>query len=86
MNKSRRSKDLEEIENPSTSEQVTKKKPDSKATTEDENIDDSDSEKDDEENVEKIEKLTEDCWAKVPEVEDKSREQEFDEYLEDLLL
>lgn len=84
MNK-RRSKDPEEIEDPSTSAQVTKK-PDSRTTTEDENVNDSDSEKDDEENVEKIEKLTEDCWAKVPEVEDKSREQEFDEYLEDLLL
>ncbi|XP_065083823.1 protein FRA10AC1 [Ochlerotatus camptorhynchus] len=26
------------------------------------------------------------CWTKVPEVEEKSREDEFDEYLEDLLL
>lgn len=32
------------------------------------------------------EKLTQHCWTKPTEIEDKSREEEFDNYLEDLLL
>lgn len=36
-----------------------------------------------EKNVESLEKQ---CWTKPSDVEDKSREEEFDEYLEDLLL
>lgn len=36
-----------------------------------------------EKNVESLEK---ECWTKPSDVEDKSREDEFDEYLEDLLL
>lgn len=36
-----------------------------------------------EKNVESLEKQ---CWTKPADVEDKSREEEFDEYLEDLLL
>lgn len=76
-----RSKDPVEIDCSTSSEQIPKN-PDSKERIEEENTDESENE----ETAEKIEKLTEDCWAKVPEIEDKSREQEFDEYLEDLLL
>lgn len=32
------------------------------------------------------ESLETQCWSKPSDVEDKSREEEFDEYLEDLLL
>lgn len=33
-----------------------------------------------------VESLEKQCWTKPADVEDKSREEEFDEYLEDLLL
>lgn len=36
-----------------------------------------------EKNVESLEK---NCWTKTTDAEEKSREEEFDEYLEDLLL
>lgn len=36
--------------------------------------------------VKNVDALEKECWTKPLDIEDKSREEEFDEYLEDLLL
>lgn len=62
----------------------------SQLATDDERIDSDETADDDagksvatEKNVESLEKQ---CWTKPSDAEEKSREEEFDEYLEDLLL
>lgn len=60
----------------------------SQSTTDDDALGDSDapdsnSNKDPKKHVDALEKQ---CWTKPLDIEDKSREEEFDEYLEDLLL